>query len=60
MIPAETQRFMAERMRATIRTHIVDHSPMYTSPDLVVNIVLEAVVETPSSNAELSGRAHAN
>lgn len=60
MIPAETQRFMAERMRASIRAHNVDHSPMYTSPDLVVNVILEAAVETASSNAEPSGRAHAN
>jgi pimeloyl-ACP methyl ester carboxylesterase len=42
MIPAETQRFMASRMGATIRSHHVDHSPMWTEPDLVVDIIAEA------------------
>lgn len=46
MIIAETQRFMASRMSATVRSHQVDHTPMYTAPDLVVDIVLEAVQET--------------
>lgn len=60
MIPAETQRFMAERMRATIRTHNVDHSPMYTSPELCLNLILEAAAETQPSEAELSGKLHAD
>jgi pimeloyl-ACP methyl ester carboxylesterase len=42
MISPETQRFMADRMGATIRSHAVDHTPMYTAPNLVVNVVLEA------------------
>lgn len=42
MIPPETQRYMAERMGANIRAHQVDHSPMYTAPDAVVAIILEA------------------
>src|SRR5580658_4596399 len=41
MIAPETQRFMAERMGAKIRAHDVDHSPMYTEPDLVVGVILE-------------------
>lgn len=45
MIVPETQRFMAERMAATIRSHAVDHSPMYTAPNVVVDVVLEAVEE---------------
>jgi pimeloyl-ACP methyl ester carboxylesterase len=49
MIAPETQRFMAERMGATIRTHHVDHSPMYTAPDLVVGVILEAAQQTLSS-----------
>jgi pimeloyl-ACP methyl ester carboxylesterase len=49
MILSETQRFMAERMGATIRSHNVDHSPMYTAPDLVVDLILDAVRETHSS-----------
>jgi len=43
MIVAPTQRFMAERMRAEIRTHAVDHTPSVTAPDRVIDIILEAV-----------------
>ena len=46
MINPKTQRFMAERMGANIRTHCVDHSPMYTAPDVVVSVILEAAQET--------------
>jgi pimeloyl-ACP methyl ester carboxylesterase len=42
MIAPETQRYMAERMGAKIRTHQVDHSPMHTAPDVVVGVILEA------------------
>ena len=42
MIIPETQRFMATRMDATIRSHSVDHTPMYTAPELVVDVILEA------------------
>jgi pimeloyl-ACP methyl ester carboxylesterase len=42
MIHPETQRFMATRMNATIRSYGVDHSPMYTAPELVVDVILEA------------------
>lgn len=42
MIVAETQRFMAERMGARIQSYPVDHSPMQTQPDVVVNIILDA------------------
>lgn len=42
MIPVETQRFMAERMGATIRSHAVDHTPMHTAPDLVVDVISAA------------------
>ncbi len=43
MILAENQRFMAERMKAHVRTTHADHMPMVTSPSAVVDIVLEAV-----------------
>jgi pimeloyl-ACP methyl ester carboxylesterase len=46
MIAPETQRFMAERMGAKIRAHRVDHSPMHTEPEAVVNVILEAARET--------------
>ena len=45
MILPETQRFMAERMGATTHSYYVDHTPMYTAPELVVNVVLEATLE---------------
>jgi len=48
MILPENQRFMADRMGATIRSHAVDHTPMYTAPDLVVEVILAAVRETHS------------
>jgi pimeloyl-ACP methyl ester carboxylesterase len=46
MIPAETQRFMADRMGADIRSHDVDHTPMHTAPDLVVDVIVEAAKQT--------------
>jgi pimeloyl-ACP methyl ester carboxylesterase len=42
MISPETQRFMAGRMSASIRSHNVDHTPMHTAPELVVDAILEA------------------
>jgi pimeloyl-ACP methyl ester carboxylesterase len=42
MIAPETQRYMAGRMGAKIRTHRVDHSPMHTATDVVVGVILEA------------------
>jgi pimeloyl-ACP methyl ester carboxylesterase len=46
MIAPETQRYMAERMGAKIRTHKVDHTPMHTAPEVVVGVILEAAQET--------------
>jgi pimeloyl-ACP methyl ester carboxylesterase len=43
MIPVKTQRFEAARMGATVRAHAVDHSPMLTAPDTVVDVILEAI-----------------
>ena len=48
MINPKTQRFMADRMRATVRSERVDHSPMYTAADLVTDLILEAAGETLS------------
>jgi pimeloyl-ACP methyl ester carboxylesterase len=42
MIAPSTQQFMAERMKANIRSHRVDHTPMHTASSLVVSIILEA------------------
>jgi pimeloyl-ACP methyl ester carboxylesterase len=51
MINPKTQRFMADRMKATVRSERVDHSPMYTAADLVIDLILEAAGETLSMGA---------
>jgi pimeloyl-ACP methyl ester carboxylesterase len=43
VINPETQHFMAERMGAKIRFCSVDHTPLVTAPDQVVDVILEAV-----------------
>lgn len=43
MIVHANQRFMAQRMNATVRSHPVDHTPMVTAPALVANIIREAL-----------------
>jgi pimeloyl-ACP methyl ester carboxylesterase len=48
MINPKTQRFMADRMGANVRSHRVDHTPMYTEPNLVIDVMLEAARETLS------------
>ena len=49
MINPKTQQFMAKRMGAKVRARRVDHSPMYTATDQVVDVILEA------ANGSLSG-----
>ena len=46
MINPKTQRFMAERMKATIRSFAVDHTPLLTAPDKVVEVIREAAQAT--------------
>ena len=48
MINPKTQRFMAQRMKATIRSFAVDHTPLLTAPDKVAEIILEAARATLS------------
>jgi pimeloyl-ACP methyl ester carboxylesterase len=48
MINPKTQHFMADRMRAKVHSHHVDHSPMYSEPNLVINIIVEAARQTLS------------
>ena len=55
MIQPTTQRFMAERMGAKIRSYPVDHTPMYTKPNIVVDVISEAVRDTLSK--EVSARS---
>jgi pimeloyl-ACP methyl ester carboxylesterase len=46
MINPKTQRFMAERMKATVRSFPVDHTPLVTAPDKVVEVILESARAT--------------
>jgi pimeloyl-ACP methyl ester carboxylesterase len=46
MINPETQRFMAGRMGANVRSYKVDHTPMHTAPELVVDLIMEAAGAT--------------
>ncbi len=48
MINPKTQRFMANRMGANVRSQRVDHTPMYTEPELEIDVILEAARETLS------------
>ena len=43
MIVPDNQRFMAERMRARVRSHAVDHTPIVTAPAVVLDVLREAL-----------------
>jgi pimeloyl-ACP methyl ester carboxylesterase len=43
MIVQESQRFMAERMRARSHSHAVDHTPIVTAPALVLDVLRDAI-----------------
>jgi pimeloyl-ACP methyl ester carboxylesterase len=43
MIAPETQRYMAARMKATIKAFAVDHTPGVTAPTAVVDVIREAI-----------------
>jgi hypothetical protein len=43
MINPATQHFMADRMNAQVRSHPVDHTPSVTAPDVVTEVIVEAV-----------------
>lgn len=43
MIVPETQRYMAERMKAKTKSHAVDHTPIVTAPTVVADIIGDAV-----------------
>ena len=43
MIAPETQRYMAERMKAKIKAHAVDHTPIVTAPTAVVDVIRDAI-----------------
>jgi pimeloyl-ACP methyl ester carboxylesterase len=43
MIVPETQRYMAERMKAKTKAHAVDHTPSVTAPKAVADIIHNAI-----------------
>ena len=55
MILPETQRFMAQRMRARVRTQVVDHTPSVTAPMVVVETIREAIAEVGHAPAPATG-----
>ena len=44
MIVPDTQRYMAERVKAKISAHAVDHTPSVTAPTIVVDIIRDAML----------------
>jgi pimeloyl-ACP methyl ester carboxylesterase len=51
MIIEDTQRFMAARMGARVRSHAVDHTPIVTAPDIVSEVLDEAIVAVRADSA---------
>ncbi|CAG4897116.1 alpha/beta fold hydrolase [Paraburkholderia saeva] len=49
MISPATQRFMAARMNAHVRSYEVDHTPIVTAPDVVTDVIVEAVQSVSAS-----------
>jgi pimeloyl-ACP methyl ester carboxylesterase len=49
MIVPATQRMMADRMKAKISSHGVDHTPIVTAPAAVIDIVRDAVHSVASN-----------
>lgn len=45
MIVHDNQHFMAQRMKAQVRAHPVDHTPLVTAPAVVVDIIRAALAE---------------
>jgi pimeloyl-ACP methyl ester carboxylesterase len=50
MIIRENQRSMAQRMKARMRAHPVDHAPIVTAPSVVVDIIREAIAEVAAGS----------
>jgi len=48
MIVEDNHHFMAGRMRARVRSHPVDHTPLVTAPSVVIDIIREAIDEAVS------------
>jgi pimeloyl-ACP methyl ester carboxylesterase len=50
MIVQDNQRFMAERMRARVRSYAVDHTPIVTAPQPVLDVIREAIAAVLDGN----------
>ena len=50
-IPAATQRFMAERAKATIEEVAASHASMVSQPDVATKLIVTAVNETAGATA---------
>lgn len=53
MINPKTQHFMAERMGASIRSLAVDHTPLLSAPQKVVDVILEVRQAVSSKGNEI-------
>ena len=42
MIPVVTQRYLSQRMKARVHSRKLDHTPLVTAPEAVVEVILEA------------------
>jgi len=51
MINPKTQHFMAKRMGAKTHSHPVDHAPLLSAPEKVVEIILEAAMEADEAKS---------
>ena len=51
MIVEDTQRFMAGRMGARVRSHPVDHMPIVTAPAVVLAVLREAIAAVRAAHA---------
>jgi pimeloyl-ACP methyl ester carboxylesterase len=51
MIVQENQRFMADRMRARVHAHAVDHTPMVTAPAAVLDVLRQAIAAVRAKSA---------
>lgn len=49
MIPADNQRFMADRTGASVHAHAVDHTPLVTAPNVVTDLLLQAAEKAKSN-----------
>ena len=54
MIVQDNQRFMAERMKARLRSHPVDHAPLVTAPGFVVDIIRAAIGQAVRADSDQS------